>query len=156
MPVILELNRICSHIALSECLLRLSSGYMYNILHINLHFILSCSNRCLIILNMQCDTILCLIFCFLQRFWQKWTKVKRPSLFDLCTYSRTHLILKYWVSFLWQGHGMEIVPSYSQRPTSPAQTTRNGGPSWESASSSPHYGRVRSDDMHLAGSNEQE
>lgn len=51
---------------------------------------------------------------------------------------------------------MEIVPSYSQRPTSPVQPPRNGGPSWESASSSPHYARVRTDDMHLAGSNEQE
>lgn len=55
-----------------------------------------------------------------------------------------------------QSHGLEIVPSYSQRPTSPVQQLQTGRPSWDFGVSSPHYGGSRDPDVHLASSNEQE
>ncbi|KAG0615413.1 hypothetical protein M758_5G039300 [Ceratodon purpureus] len=55
-----------------------------------------------------------------------------------------------------QSHGLEIVPSYSQRPSSPGPPLRAGGPSWDSGVSSPHYGGMRDHDGHPAGSNDQQ
>ncbi|XP_073395816.1 uncharacterized protein [Physcomitrium patens] len=55
-----------------------------------------------------------------------------------------------------QSHNLEIVPSYSQRPTSPVQQLRPGRPGWDSGVSSPRYGGSRDQDGHLGGPNEQE
>lgn len=55
-----------------------------------------------------------------------------------------------------QSHGLEIVPSYSQRPASPVQQVRPGRPSWDSVVSSPRYGGSRDQDGHPAGPSEQE
>ncbi|XP_024374953.1 uncharacterized protein [Physcomitrium patens] len=57
---------------------------------------------------------------------------------------------------LHQSNGLEIVPSYSQRPASPVQPVRTRRPSWDSGVSSPRYGGSRDNNTHVAGSSEQE
>lgn len=61
-----------------------------------------------------------------------------------------HLIL---YSLCEQGHGLEIVPSFSQRPPSPLQ---RAGPRWDSGVSSPHYGGATDDNGQQGGFNDRE
>jgi len=53
----------------------------------------------------------------------------------------------------FQGHGLEIVPSFSQRPPSPLQ---RAGPRWDSGVSSPHYGGATDDNGQQGGFNDRE
>lgn len=59
-------------------------------------------------------------------------------------------------SLLGQTHGLEMVPHYTERPTSPVQQPRTGRPGWESGMSSPRFAGMRDDNLHNEPIDDQE
>lgn len=46
-----------------------------------------------------------------------------------------------------QPHGLEMVPHFTERPTSPVQQPRTGQPGWESGMSSPRFAGTRDENV---------
>lgn len=56
-----------------------------------------------------------------------------------------------------QTHGLEMVPHYTERATSPVQQPRTGRPGYESGMSSPRFaGGIRDDNLHNEATDDQE
>ncbi|KAG0587598.1 hypothetical protein KC19_2G176400 [Ceratodon purpureus] len=57
----------------------------------------------------------------------------------------------------YQTHGLEMVPHFTERPTSPVQQPRTGRPGYESGMSSPRFaGGTREDNLHNEAPDDQE
>jgi hypothetical protein len=54
-------------------------------------------------------------------------------------------------------NGLEMVPHFPERATSPVQQPRTGRPGWESGMSSPRFaGGIRDDNLHNEAADDQE